>query len=799
MKKDFKIIGAGVSGLTLAYELLKKGETVKIYESTDFVGGLASTLIKDNIPFDCGPHLFHSAHEEIIEYWRDLVGDDLVEKQFFAGNFVEGKFYDYPINKETIKDQYLEEEIETILYELSDIDEEKLASSSNYSDYVTNLCGPFLAEKFFKKYPEKLWGLKTDDLSARFAPRRIEIRDTRRPFHSGEGKFAGIIEGGCGVISNVLKEKIEDLGGVINFNSRVTNFYSDGDGRSISVNSLEINNSEVIDVRNSIIISTLPLNVNARLANIDTNLYFRSCMLINIVIKGEDPFPSEFDWLYFGSEDVPFHRVGMQSRFSRKGLDNDMHIMCCEISYTEKPSDKKILKWEKDSIEYLVKNNLIKKSKIFSINIHDAGPVYPGYFGGHEEEVSKVNSELGRLTNYYLLGSLAEYAYSDLQVLTAKAIDLAQELSTSNKKIKSEIIKDETVTLPSSYFKFGNELISSNKIDPVFIIAEIGLCHNGSVDICKKLILASKKSGFNAAKIQTYVPGRISKKTRTSRYYEETLDAEESISSMLDRIIFSNDELTEIFSYAKEIQIELFSTPFDAASVELLENQNVSGYKISSMDLVNAPLIREVCKTGKPVILSTGMASMSHIENALSLCLSMGVSELSVLHCVSSYPCPLEMANLSRIKRIGNSFGVITGFSDHTLEIITPSLAVALGARVIEKHVTLGKDMDGPDHNFSLVPVEMKEMVALVRKTEKSLISHQMDVSSSELSAKQNLRRSIYAAKEIKSGERLNHHNLVIKSPGDGIPADQYDFLLDKELKVGIEEDFPIKWENLFD
>jgi sialic acid synthase SpsE len=268
---------------------------------------------------------------------------------------------------------------------------------------------------------------------------------------------------------------------------------------------------------------------------------------------------------------------------------------------------------------------------------------------------------------------------------------------------------------------------------------------------------------------------------------------------MLDRIIFSNDELTEIFSYAKEIQIELFSTPFDAASVELLENQNVSGYKISSMDLVNAPLIREVCKTGKPVILSTGMASMSHIENALSLCLSMGVSELSVLHCVSSYPCPLEMANLSRIKRISNSFGVITGFSDHTLEIITPSLAVALGARVIEKHVTLGKDMDGPDHNFSLVPVEMKEMVALVRKTEKSLISHQMDVSSSELSAKQNLRRSIYAAKEIKSGERLNHHNLVIKSPGDGIPADQYDFLLDKELKVGIEEDFPIKWENLFD
>jgi sialic acid synthase SpsE len=522
-------------------------------------------------------------------------------------------------------------------------------------------------------------------------------------------------------------------------------------------------------------------------------------LLINIVIKGNDPFPSEFDWLYFGSDDVPFHRVGMQSRFSRKGLEDDTHIMCCEISYTKKPSTKKIERWLKESTNYLIKNNLIKEDEIVSTNIHDAGPVYPGYFGGHEEEVSRVNSELGRLSNYYLLGSLAEYAYSDLQVLTAKAIDLAEELSTSNKTIKSEIIKEENTTLPASSFKFGNQLISFNKNDPVFVIAEIGLCHNGSVDLCKKLILASKESGFNAAKIQTYVPGRISKKTRTSRYYEETLDAEESISSMLDRIIFSRKELTEIFSYANKVGIELFSTPFDAESVKILEDQNVSGYKISSMDLVNAPLIREVCKTGKPVILSSGMASMSHIENAISLCLSMGTSEISVLHCVSSYPCPLEMANLSRIKRISDSFGVITGFSDHTLETITPSLAVSLGARVIEKHVTLGKEMDGPDHNFSLVPDEMIEMVDLIRKTEKALNSHQMDISSSELNAKQNLRRSIYAAREIHPGERLCRDSLVIKSPGDGIPADQYDFILDKELKVGIKEDFPLKWENLFD
>ena len=210
----------------------------------------------------------------------------------------------------------------------------------------------------------------------------------------------------------------------------------------------------------------------------------------------------------------------------------------------------------------------------------------------------------------------------------------------------------------------------------------------------------------------------------------------------------------------------MFSTPFDKISVDFLNNLNVNGFKISSMDLVNIPLIKYASSFKKPIILSTGMSSLGEIEDAIEACLEEGNNKISVLHCVSSYPCPLEFTNLSKIKNITDTFGVISGFSDHTIETITPSIAVASGARVIEKHITLDKGMDGPDHNFSLTPNEMFEMVKLVRKIEASLSGHSLSKSPAELSSKQNLRRSIYAAQDLYSGDVLTEKCISIKSPG---------------------------------
>ena len=211
MSKYFIILGGGISGLVAGYELLKKGNKVKIFEAKNFFGGLASTIKFNDFPIDFGPHVFHSAFPEIVKYWKDLVGKNLVKKDFYAGNFINGKFYDYPINKETMNEQYSNEEIKVIKKELNNIDLNDLVNCKNYAEYVKVLAGDFLSKKFFTKYPEKLWGLTTQNLSAKFAPRRIEIRERRKPFHSGAGRFSGCIEGGCGKLSKNLKEKILSL------------------------------------------------------------------------------------------------------------------------------------------------------------------------------------------------------------------------------------------------------------------------------------------------------------------------------------------------------------------------------------------------------------------------------------------------------------------------------------------------------------------------------------------------------------------------------------------------------------
>jgi len=793
---EFFIIGAGISGLILGYELASKGHKVTIYEKTNRVGGLATSFEKYGFSIDTGPHLFHSAHPEIIDYWRGFVGELLVEKHFYSGNFVAGKFYDYPINKETMFEQYSKAEVSTIERELGAFDEDKIAASLNYNDYVRSLCGPYLAKMFFTKYPAKLWGLETSELSARFAPRRIEIREERRPFHSGGGKFAGIIEGGCGVLADKLKNEFLSLGGIIEFQRNVKRLDDRGDNGSPSIAKVIFNDDTCVDCSDSTVISTAPMSTNATFLGNETSLYFRSCHSLVFVTRGDDPFPSEYDWLYFGEDETPFHRVGMQTRFSRKGVPDNVHIMCCEIAYTEKPSDAKKLIWEEISRKRLVEIGLLEENEIIHVIHDDLGPVYPGYFVGHEQEVARVSSVLNKYDNLYSLGSLAEYAYSDLQVLTAKAIDLAGELDNGTHNIKTSMIKDKSIVIPSGKFNFGKSVVSNSMQDPVFLIAEIGLCHNGSVQLCKELIQVAKDAGFDAVKIQTYSEGRISAKTRTARYFEETLDVEESISSFLDRIIFKKQALQDIFDFSKSINIELFSTPFDFKSVDLLEELGVSGYKISSMDLVNLPLISKVASIGKPVILSTGMASMGEIEAAIGTCLKAGCADIAVLHCVSSYPCPLSIANFPRIKRIAEAFGVVVGFSDHTLEVYSPSLACVAGARVIEKHITMNKGMDGPDHNFSLNPAEMIEMVSSLRQVESSMSPHQMESSSGELSAKQNLKRSIYASVDLKIGDIVTKDSICIKSPGDGIPVPYYDLILNKKLISSVSADYPLKWSD---
>ena len=792
MVNDYVILGAGISGLVVAVELLKVGKKVTIIEGKTHVGGLASTIRHDDYVIDYGPHLFHSAHPEIIDYWRSFVGEKLVKRDFYSGNYQEGKIYDYPINMETALDQYSADELNIINSEILEIQSSDLSHAPNYFEYVRSLAGEFLSEKFFTNYPEKLWGINTKNLSARFAPRRIEIREKRLPFHSGPGRFAGVIEGGCGVLANSILDKIVELGGDVHLGTHI-NSVEFNDNYVIS--KILSHDDKIFNTANSCVVSTFPINKLSKLFGYETKLYFRNIVLVNIVINGLDPLPDTYDWLYFDQENIPFHRVGVQTRFSRENIKDGYHILCCEIAYDD-GKEVNLEKLQSEAVEALATVGMLDEKSIINIHTIDIGAVYPGYYLGHELEVSRIQGLLGKHYNLYTTGSLADYAYSDLQVLTAKSIDLAKEIATLSESAVSELTKVSAVKEAKKSFSFGNNLITSDRQLKPYVIAEIGLCHNGSVEMCKKLIQTAKDTGFSSAKIQTYSEGRISKKSRTSRYFEETLDQEVSISDLLDNIIFTFEELQEIFNFAKEINFDLFSTPFDKASAKLLNELDVPGFKISSMDLTNIPLIKTVAKFKKPVILSTGMANIGEIENAINTLLEYGNGEIGVLHCVSSYPCPIEQSNLNRMKLIENTFNVVVGFSDHTIEYSTPAISISMGARIVEKHVTLDKGLDGPDHNFSLEPKEMLKMNQLISSVHAASNGPGFKASNIELASKSNLRRSIYANGELRRGDVITDENITIKSPGDGISIKHLDLILGKRIINDVENDMPLSWKD---
>lgn len=794
--KKYCIIGAGISGLTLAYELAKKGEVVRIFEKSKNIGGLARTEIINGVHFDCGPHLFHSNKEEIKNYWIDLLGDAISTPNLFGANFIDSKIYEYPLSRESISNQFSRAEIDIIEAELKERDLTRLSSAKNYEEYVEILAGPFLANRFFKRYPEKLWGIKTSELSARFAPRRVEIREESRAFHSGDGKWAAVLSGGCGVLASALEKRLNQLGVVVEYGMEVSNlFLKEGNsGRIIS--KIEFNNDmESLDVEDSIVVSTIPITTLADFFSIPNRLWYRSLKIVSALVGKQVSLPGGYDWLYFDSENLLFHRITLQDSFSRKGIPEGHSIISCEIAYSNGDAISCLEKSQilEKCVSDIIKVLPIKKDEIVSTHYMDAGYVYPGIALGYEPDLANVASYLDGIDNLYRHGALAEFEYSDLQVLTAKSIDLANVLSDENLKING-LVKTRNLIPASSVLINGREICKGM---PPFIIAEAGLNHNGDLSIAKKLVLEAKKSGADAVKFQTYARARISKSVRTSSYYEDLVDTQESLSDLLDRIRLSKEDLGRLFQYANSVGITIFSTPFDIESYQILEEVGAPAYKISSMDIVNIPLIAKVAASMKPLIISTGMSTLANIEEALNAALSTGNDQIILLHCVSTYPCPPGIANLGKIKKLSNIFSVISGYSDHTTGIDIALASVAMGASVVEKHFTLDRKMDGPDHNFSLLPEELTQLTVAAKRIHSATQEWGFDVNNSEINTALNLRRSLFFARNMKEGEKVSEEDLVVKSPGIGLHPRYLRLVVGSILVQSVAEDNPVLFDHL--
>ncbi|MFP2997923.1 pseudaminic acid synthase [Spongiivirga sp. MCCC 1A20706] len=344
--------------------------------------------------------------------------------------------------------------------------------------------------------------------------------------------------------------------------------------------------------------------------------------------------------------------------------------------------------------------------------------------------------------------------------------------------------------------KIGNRNIGDNH--PCFIIAELSANHNGSLEVAIETIRAAKRTGADAIKLQTYTPDTMTIDANNEHFQinEGTLWDGKTLYELYQEAYTPWEWHEELFKVAKEEGLICFSSPFDITAVDFLKKLDVPVYKIASFEIQDIPLIEHTASQGKPIIISTGIAIEEDIQLAVDTCRNAGNEDIILLKCTSSYPAPLDLANLNTIPDIKSRFNVEVGFSDHTYGSLAPAIATTLGANVIEKHFILDKSIGGPDADFSLDEEEFKEMVKAVRDTEKMLGTASYNVSE-KVKKNRKFARSLFIVEDVKKGDIVTKYNLRSIRPGNGLHPKFLNNVLGKEFKIDIKRGTPLSLDDI--
>lgn len=323
----------------------------------------------------------------------------------------------------------------------------------------------------------------------------------------------------------------------------------------------------------------------------------------------------------------------------------------------------------------------------------------------------------------------------------------------------------------------------------VYIIAEAGVNHNGSFDLACKLVDAAKSAGVDCIKFQTFKSKNLVSHTAQKADYQKNTTGDGSQVDMLKKLELSYDEFIALKKYCDKVGITFLSTPFDFDSIDFLNSIDMPFWKIPSGEITNLPYLLALARTGKPVVMSTGMCEIEEIEAAIKVLRENGIKDIKLLHCNTEYPTPFEDVNLRAMQTMRDAFGLEVGYSDHTKGIEVPVAAVAMGASVIEKHFTLDRNMEGPDHKASLEPGELAAMVSSIRHIEKALGNGDKTPSPSEQKNISIARKSIVAKKLIKAGDEFTEENITVKRPGSGISPMKWFEVLGTKATRDFQED----------
>jgi sialic acid synthase SpsE/protoporphyrinogen oxidase len=789
------VIGAGMSGLSTALRLSELGIHATIFEKDPAVGGMAGSFAWREFPhLDYGPHIYHTPDTRVSDVWEKEYGDLFYKNEFWGKN-VKGErfdeYYDYPLSFDSLR-AFEPKLRQQILEEIGRLDETRKAYAKTYREYVLELVGPTLTDMFFIRYPEKLWGVTIDEMTPNWAPKRVNFYRSKGHFHAGQWSAVGRL--GSGAVMKRMAERFVAAGGELRLSCAMSAIETKGD----MITALHFGKEKIVVEPGDFIISTMPLPVLSEFLGTPNTLRYRGAKLIFVAVKKKEVIPGDASFLYYDDPDILFHRVSEQKKFCPNGFPEDRSVLTLEAAYTRGDARDKmsgevlIARATKD----LIRIGLIKKVEVYDGTVVSLPYVYPLLTRGVEEQLTEVRSKLAAFKQLHLLGTGGDYHYADLQILTIKGYDLAERLSAESVEFQEELRKSVHAYHFNDEVMLGKHQVRHGL--PAFIIAEIGLNHNGSVELAKRLMDAAKDSGCSAVKFQSYrAENRLSKAVKENRYAEELINTEESTFEMFKRLEFGLAEHRALFAYANKIGIPIFSAPFDIESVELLESVGCPFYKIASMDVVNLPLIRRVAETGKPIIMSTGMSTLAQIDDAVNVIRAAANPNLILLQCVSSYPASPGDMNLRVIKSLHRTFGVPAGFSDHSIGITAATVALALGAVVIERHFTLDRFMEGPDHILSSELPEMKELVRLSHVIPLIKGNREKTIMGSEVETINRFKKGLYAKVRIPSGQTITDNMIAIKGPGGGILPKFLDIVVGRSAKKTILADHPITWDSI--
>lgn len=333
----------------------------------------------------------------------------------------------------------------------------------------------------------------------------------------------------------------------------------------------------------------------------------------------------------------------------------------------------------------------------------------------------------------------------------------------------------------------------------IFIIAEAGVNHNGNINLAYKMVDEAKKAGVDCIKFQTFKTEKIiTKDAKKAEYQEKNTENKETQYEMLKKLELTYDEFKKLKKYCEEKEIMFLSTPDEEESLNfLIDELNMEIIKIGSGEISNYIYLEKIAQKNKPIILSTGMSTLGEVEKALEIIKKYNNQKITLLHCTTNYPCPIEEVNLSAMLTLKEAFKLDVGYSDHTLGIEIPIAATALGATVIEKHFTLDKNLYGPDHKASLDSLELTKMVEAIRNIEKALGNGIKQPNASENKIKEVVRRKIIIFKNLKKGHILKEEDLIFKRSNNGIEAEFYKIIIGKKIKRDLKEETIISWDDL--